>query len=154
MGIIMPDVGTTGQQVCQLRPAGAPPRKGLCHAGVASDGGRLCLKAGDKNTSLKIVKIGERVTTRQASTRWASRDQAPGGSSVEPVLESKASQPLSRRDDREAEGARLESVCRGDSTEGSNPSLSGNLRQTLASLAAPDGFAVTERHAKGVHRSQ
>ena len=29
-----------------------------------------------------------------------------------------------RRDDRAVEGARLESVCRGNSTEGSNPSLS------------------------------
>jgi hypothetical protein len=64
MGIIMPDAGTTGQQVYQLRPAGAPPRKDLCHAGVASDDGRLCLEAGDKNTSLKVVKIGERITTR------------------------------------------------------------------------------------------
>ena len=36
--------------------------------------------------------------------------------------------PLSRRDGREAEGARLESVCRGNSTEGSNPSLSANFR--------------------------
>jgi len=32
--------------------------------GVALDGGRLCLKAGDKNRALKIVKIGEPVTTR------------------------------------------------------------------------------------------
>jgi hypothetical protein len=32
--------------------------------GVAIDGGRLCLKAGDKNPALKIVKIGEPVTTR------------------------------------------------------------------------------------------
>ena len=32
--------------------------------------------------------------------------------------------PLNRRDVRVVEGARLESVCRGNSTEGSNPSLS------------------------------
>ena len=32
--------------------------------------------------------------------------------------------PLARRDVRVVEGARLESVCRGNSTEGSNPSLS------------------------------
>ena len=32
--------------------------------------------------------------------------------------------PLERRDVRVVEGARLESVCRGNSTEGSNPSLS------------------------------
>jgi hypothetical protein len=35
--------------------------------------------------------------------------------------------PLNRRDVRVVEGARLESVCRGNSTEGSNPSLSESL---------------------------
>jgi hypothetical protein len=34
--------------------------------------------------------------------------------------------PFERRDVRVVEGARLESVCRGNSTEGSNPSLSAN----------------------------
>ena len=34
--------------------------------------------------------------------------------------------PKTRRDVRVVEGARLESVCRGNSTEGSNPSLSAN----------------------------
>ena len=34
--------------------------------------------------------------------------------------------PLKRRDVRVVEGARLESVCRGNSTEGSNPSLSAS----------------------------
>ena len=47
--------------------------------------------------------------------------------------------PLERRDVRVVEGARLESVCRGNSTEGSNPSLSASLRQSLASLAASLG---------------
>ena len=36
--------------------------------------------------------------------------------------------PLARRDVRVVEGARLESVCRGNSTEGSNPSLSANCK--------------------------
>ncbi len=36
--------------------------------------------------------------------------------------------PLKRRDVRVVEGARLESVCRGNSTEGSNPSLSATSR--------------------------
>ena len=36
--------------------------------------------------------------------------------------------PLERRDVRVVEGARLESVCRGNSTEGSNPSLSAKFR--------------------------
>jgi hypothetical protein len=35
--------------------------------------------------------------------------------------------PLERRDVRVVEGARLESVCRGDSTVGSNPTLSANF---------------------------
>ena len=35
--------------------------------------------------------------------------------------------PLNRRDVRVVEGARLESVCRGNPTEGSNPSLSANF---------------------------
>ena len=37
--------------------------------------------------------------------------------------------PLERRDVRVVEGARLESVCRGNSTVGSNPTLSASLRQ-------------------------
>src|SRR6476646_3697607 len=45
----------------------------------------------------------------------------------------------SRRDVRVVEGARLESVCRGNSTEGSNPSLSAILRRTLASRAPSVG---------------
>ena len=36
--------------------------------------------------------------------------------------------PFERRDVRVVEGARLESVCRGNSTEGSNPSLSANYK--------------------------
>ena len=39
------------------------------------------------------------------------------------------------------EGARLESVCRGNSTVGSNPTLSASLRETLAALAASAGRA-------------
>ena len=45
------------------------------------------------------------------------------------------------------EGARLESVCRGNSTEGSNPSLSANLRQARGyGWQAASG----EHHAKVV----
>ena len=46
------------------------------------------------------------------------------------------------------EGARLESVCRGNSTEGSNPSLSANLSQTPASLAASVGRPHMRARAK------
>ena len=37
--------------------------------------------------------------------------------------------PLNRRDVRVVEGARLESVCRGNSTVGSNPTLSASLHR-------------------------
>ena len=42
--------------------------------------------------------------------------------------------PLTRRDVRVVEGARLESVCRGNSTVGSNPTLSANLRSRRVHL--------------------
>jgi hypothetical protein len=45
--------------------------------------------------------------------------------------------PLERRDVRVVEGARLESVCRGNSTEGSNPSLSASSK----SLTRPDLYS-------------
>ena len=45
---------------------------------------------------------------------------------------------LKRRDVRVVEGARLESVCRGNSTEGSNPSLSANSE----SLKPWDSFMI------------
>jgi len=48
--------------------------------------------------------------------------------------------PLERRDVRVVEGARLESVCRGNSTEGSNPSLSASLRLTCATRTATAGL--------------
>jgi hypothetical protein len=43
--------------------------------------------------------------------------------------------PLNRRDVRVVEGARLESVCRGNSTVGSNPTLSANLRPMIQAKA-------------------
>jgi hypothetical protein len=50
--------------------------------------------------------------------------------------------PLARRDVRVVEGARLESVCRGNSTVGSNPTLSAIHRRRGRSRAAMvDGFA-------------
>ena len=45
--------------------------------------------------------------------------------------------PLARRDVRVVEGARLESVCRGNSTEGSNPSLSARFPEVFR-YVAPD----------------
>src|SRR5437762_13495482 len=51
--------------------------------------------------------------------------------------------PFDRRDGRVVEGARLESVCRGNSTEGSNPSLSAKLR--FASFGGASGRQATPR---------
>ena len=51
--------------------------------------------------------------------------------------------PLNRRDVRVVEGARLESVCRGNSTEGSNPSLSA-IRLTRGLLAMPAGSLMAD----------
>jgi hypothetical protein len=57
--------------------------------------------------------------------------------------------PLERRDVRVVEGARLESVCRGNSTVGSNPTLSANLRSRLPSTRE----LRLASHAKVVRRS-
>ena len=49
---------------------------------------------------------------------------------------------------RVAEGARLEIVCRGDSTEGSNPSLSAKVKRAGRILKTTDtwrGAGVVER---------
>src|SRR5436190_21080793 len=48
--------------------------------------------------------------------------------------------PLNRRDVRVVEGARLESVCRGNSTEGSNPSLSAILLRSRTTRRATAGW--------------
>ena len=55
----------------------------------------------------------------------------------------RAKAEVERRDGRVAEGARLESVCRGNSTEGSNPSLSAiRLRSRVISRELRrDGYA-------------
>src|SRR5262245_57937602 len=50
--------------------------------------------------------------------------------------------PLARRDVRVVEGARLESVCRGNSTEGSNPSLSASFSFHRGSAFLVPGSAV------------
>ena len=85
-----------------------------------------------------IVEISDDLTSRSRRSLLL-RGSPPAG---------KLLIPLERRDVRVVEGARLESVCRGNSTEGSNPSLSANLRQALASLAAtvgtPRQASVTE----------
>ena len=53
--------------------------------------------------------------------------------------------PLKRRDVRVVEGARLESVCRGNSTVGSNPTLSANSAFPSKSLTFSSFFAQKRR---------
>jgi hypothetical protein len=50
------------------------------------------------------------------------------------------------------EGARLESVCRGNSTVGSNPTLSANLKSTT--LIGDDEKTVREHYARWVPERQ
>src|SRR5688572_24554642 len=49
--------------------------------------------------------------------------------------------PLERRDVRVVEGARLESVCTGNRTVGSNPTLSASLRQARTRTSTSGGIA-------------
>src|SRR5216683_2110597 len=56
-----------------------------------------------------------------------------------------------RRDVRVVEGARLESVCRGNSTEGSNPSLSAKFLGKIEVHPVPCGHrALSFRQRQGV----
>jgi hypothetical protein len=48
--------------------------------------------------------------------------------------------PFERRDVRVVEGARLESVCRGNPTEGSNPSLSASFLACGSVAGGSSGF--------------
>jgi hypothetical protein len=61
-----------------------------------------------------IVEVGDDLTS-QSRQSVVLRGSPPAG---------KLLIPLERRDVRVVEGARLESVCRGNSTVGSNPTLS------------------------------
>ena len=66
-----------------------------------------------------IVEVGDDLTS-QSRHSLLLQGSPPSG---------KLLIPLERRDVRVVEGARLESVCRGNSTVGSNPTLSANLTQ-------------------------
>ena len=61
-----------------------------------------------------IVDVGEQDTSQSRHSLTLSGSQPHGKLLI----------PLTRRDVRAVEGARLESVCRGNSTVGSNPTLS------------------------------
>ena len=86
--------------------------------------GRVLPEAGNgnggdpQNAEIKaIIDVPESVTSQSRHSLTLSGSPPRGKLLI----------PLNRRDVRVVEGARLESVCRGNSTEGSNPSLSANL---------------------------
>src|SRR6185312_11635691 len=63
------------------------------------------------------------VTFRDGTSQFTSQSTLAGSPPSAKLLI-----PFVRRDVRVVEGARLESVCRGNSTVGSNPTLSASLR--------------------------
>ena len=81
----------------------------------------------DVNGIATAVKRREQLRVREP--RLLLQGSPPSGKLLIPLERPAVSerQRLERRDVRVAEGARLESVCRGNSTEGSNPSLSAIL---------------------------
>ena len=86
--------------------------------------GRVLPEAGNgnggdpQNAEIKaIIDVPESVTSQSRHSLTLSGSPPTGKLLI----------PLNRRDVRVVEGARLESVCRGNSTEGSNPSLSANI---------------------------
>jgi hypothetical protein len=83
--------------------------------------GRVLPEAGNgnggdpQNAEIKaIIEVPDSVTSRSRHSLTLSGSPPHGKLLI----------PFERRDVRVVEGARLESVCRGNSTEGSNPSLS------------------------------
>src|SRR5437879_11244971 len=74
---------------------------------------------GPQNAEIKaIIHVPERVTSQSRHSLTLSGSPPHGKLLI----------PLERRDVRVVEGARLESVCRGNPTVGSNPTLSASLR--------------------------
>ena len=61
-------------------------------------------------------------------SEWLPFDYAQGKRPAVSERSEQRSERVERRDVRVVEGARLESVCRGNSTVGSNPTLSASLR--------------------------
>jgi hypothetical protein len=91
--------------------------------------GRVLPKAGNGGDSESgngdidaIVEVPESVTSQSRHSLTLSGSPPHGKLLI----------PFERRDVRVVEGARLESVCRGNSTEGSNPSLSANFLAIFA----------------------
>src|SRR5437667_7770225 len=82
--------------------------------------GRVLPEAGNGNGGdakiEAIIEVPESVTSQSRHSLTLSGSPPHGKLLI----------PLARRDVRVVEGARLESVCTGNCTEGSNPSLSAN----------------------------
>src|SRR6266853_5405232 len=84
--------------------------------------GRVLPEAGNGNGGdpeiAAIIEVPESVTSQSRHSLTLSGSPPSGKLLI----------PFERRDVRVVEGERLESVCRGNSTEGSNPSLSAKLQ--------------------------
>ena len=84
-------------------------------------------KPANDNEIATIVEVADDLTSQSRHSLLLSGSPPSGKLLI----------PLERRDVRVVEGARLESVCRGNSTEGSNPSLS----ESLLVVAHGSGFS-------------
>ena len=84
-----------------------------------------CLIIGNVDGSIDIETIIEVADDRTLQSRHSLRLSGSPRSG-------KLLIPLARRDVRVVEGARLESVCRGNSTVGSNPTLSAILQFAIS----------------------
>ena len=88
---------------------------------------------GPQNAEIKaIIDVPDSVTSQSRHSLTLSGSPPTGKLLI----------PLNRRDVRVVEGARLESVCRGNSTEGSNPSLSAIRLRSREFQASYGGMAL------------
>jgi integrase len=78
-----------------------------------------------------VVEVGDDLTSQSRHSLVLRGSPAAGKLLI----------PLERRDVRVVEGARLESVCRGNSTVGSNPTLSASLRSRALRRSVSFGSA-------------
>ncbi len=92
-------------------------------------------KPANDNDIETIVEVGDDLTS-QSRHSLVLRGSPPAG---------KLLIPLERRDVRVVEGARLESVCRGNSTVGSNPTLSANSSPLFSTITRSADFSRAMR---------
>ena len=86
------------------------PRRSTAHSGNGKGNG------GDKTEIPAILEVSDDLWSQSRHVTVCFLQGSPASG--------KLLMPLNRRDVRVVEGARLESVCRGNSTVGSNPTLS------------------------------